>query len=679
MTSRIDAVFIRKSTKEQDEKGQMQNVENMLKELSVYVPERYWFVCTVPRPQVQGNSHFNRLKELIEADKVGTVYVESQDRWGTADVSELFTLLGILSNHGTRLFDLREKIDLTCKDDSTQIRAFLGGLKSKKEREDLSYRSLRSRVNNFKDAGSWPTGAQPYGYGKRCYSAEGKLLWEWQPINRTRGQVFYADDEGNLTPGPDNVKIPRKVRTDKNYLVPSNNPRFVQAVKLVFDLFTRVGLSRRQISARLNAEGHTFNGGPFTHPDVTNILKNPAYKGDTHFGKRLGGGLHTFDEKGIVVKSSGGRTKPGSQGKIAREDTHEPLVDRKTWDMAQKRLAAERERTSFAPRNPDYYLKQIFVCGHCGKGLTGRTETDRKTRKRTVSYVCPTYIMGEKSGYQTPCGYQRITHADAERLLLDKIKELGLPFEEDSSKEARTNLQARLARLGHEDEKSIKQWECWVQEGIDALAAHLIDEHPAAGEWPLIQRLRRLAMNFYLGDLDGEADEGRKLRGLPVSLADLKKAVQEAETLGVGEAQRRIAELRAEHASYTRQWVKATDEMQAVLKRDIERLEEEVRSWEPRTVPLSRRIETLFRAENERREEREKLLAEWPALENREKGEALRRMFKTVTLRWERKFHPARAKPSRPRTTDRPGRWGYTLLRDKIEWSFSASNLESSS
>lgn len=286
-TKRVDVSFIRKSTQGQDEQGQIDNVRNMLKARGVYVPDDRWFVGTVSRRKVKANAEFARLMEMVEADRVGTVYVESQDRWGTADRAELFSLLGILRDHGTRLYDLRAGKDLTEKDLATELLAFVGSIKSEKELQDISYRSLRSRVNNFKESGSWPTGTHPYGYGKACYGPEGGLRWVFQPIDRSRGQVFYPDGDGGLRPvGPPDAKIPRKDKRDVVKLVPSNNPDYVRAVKLIFDLYTRVGLSRRQISARLNAEGLKFNGGVFTHPDITMILRNPAYTGDTYFGRR---------------------------------------------------------------------------------------------------------------------------------------------------------------------------------------------------------------------------------------------------------------------------------------------------------------------------------------------------------------------------------------------------------
>jgi DNA invertase Pin-like site-specific DNA recombinase len=344
---RFDVVLIRKSTLAQDDRAQIDNCRNMLKAEGVYVADSNWYTITVRRSDVAENEQFQKVMRLVEENRVRTAYVESLDRFGGRDVFELFTLLGVMAEHGTRLYDLRDKVDLTAGDDSSQIRAFLGGLKSKKEREDLAYRSLRSRVNNFKDTGSWPTGPHPYGYGKKCYSADGKLLWEWQQVHHSRrrkgvsapptGQLYVPDACGTLQPtGPNNVRIPRKARGEVIRLTPDRNTARVQAVRLVFDLYTRLGMSRRQIAMQLNARGLTFNGGPFSHTIVSDLLRNPAYVGDTYFGKVQGGKHSTFGADGLLTKVTGKlnyKHRDLSEC-LLKKDTHEALVDRKTFAMA---------------------------------------------------------------------------------------------------------------------------------------------------------------------------------------------------------------------------------------------------------------------------------------------------------------------------------------------------------
>ncbi|HEY1377410.1 MAG TPA: recombinase family protein [Gemmataceae bacterium] len=684
-TTRVDCVFIRKSTQAQGDEGQRANVEAMLRDAGVYVPDRYWFVGTVSRRKVRDNPGFNALMELVQAGKVGTVYVESQDRWGTADRRELYSLLGVLCDNRTRLYDLRAKKDLTDRDLATEMMAFVNSIKSEKELQDISYRSLRTRVGNFKATGTWPTGPGPFGYGKACLGPDGKLKWEWHPTSRTLGQVFHAAADGRLMPGAKNVKIPRKAREDRIKLVPHNDPDYVRAVRLVFDQFTRVGLSRRMVSKSLNDAGLRAYGRPWTHGLVTSVLRNPVYVGDTHFGKEQSGDLHTFDGDGLIVPAADKRRRPA----IVKTDTHEALIDRPTFALAQEKLDGEAEahregRKNFSPRNPAYWLKQIFRCGHCGKGLQGRTEKDWKTGKRTVVYVCCSYIQGRCNGHKATCGYQRITHADAERLLLDKARQMGLEFDMLASAGARANLQERLARLGHEDEEARDQWCGWLCQGLDALGDYLRES--CEFEEETIRSLEGAAGLFYKWGVCDPAHSWPRPRGRrppadehpAVTPADLKRIIMDAEHAAAERAERKLAKLQAKHDRYTGEWVDATDLMRSKIKAKIVELEDEIERWKPRTVPLSERFQVLYAAEEQREAERKKLLAEWPTLDAREKGEAIRRLFRRVTLFWERKFHPPATRPTRPSKTDRKGRYTYHLQHDRIRWEFATSDLAGS-
>jgi hypothetical protein len=155
-----------------------------------------------------------------------------------------------------------------------------------------------------------------------------------------------------------------------------------------------------------------------------------------------------------------------------------------------------------------------------------------------------------------------------------------------------------------------------------------------------------------------------ELQCIGVSMEQFEKAMADAESCAVVKANQKVRQLKNEHTALTLQWVKATEQMQQVMKEEITRLEGQIQTWEPRTVPLSKRLAELEARERQSSAERDKLLREWPTLENREKGEALRRLFETVTLFWDKTWHSALAKPTRPRKTERKGRWEYTLRRE---------------
>jgi hypothetical protein len=169
---------------------------------------------------------------------------------------------------------------------------------------------------------------------------------------------------------------------------------------------------------------------------------------------------------------------------------------------------------------------------------------------------------------------------------------------------------------------------------------------------------------------------GRGARRATVHRLEGRVSPESAEQVTVREAKAKLAELEREHKELTLAWAKATEMQQAVLQVEVDRLEAEIREWRPRTIPLSERIATLTAAETERAAERQKLLAEWPELECREKGEALKRIFKSVTLYWRAEFHPP--KPGRARKTARQGRWRHVLEPERTEWVFVKADLDTS-
>ena len=668
---RFDVVWIRKSTREQDNKAQIDNVKTMLDKRGVPIPrDEHWFIDTVSRRKVTTSPQYKKLLPLIEGKRVGTIYVESQDRLGigTNETSDFFSFVSTLRKCGTKLIDLTEDTELTDDDFITELKALLNSHNSKDQLRKPARQSIRSRVNDFKRTGSWPTGPHPFGYGKACYAPDGRLKWEWHPVERTMGHVYDADAKGKLKLRNDTLeRLPRKDRHDTTKLVPCRNKKYTKAVKLAFEYFARLGLSRRQITIRLNKEGYLCYQKPFTTPMIREMLLNPAYAGDTHFGKSKSGELYTFDSDGIIVKAAwNGKTEQrAATDRIVMQDTHEPLVDRATWNQVAERIAAEGSRTNHAPRNPAYYLKPIFVCGHCGRNMSGRTESDGK-----VNYVCSSYVMGRSNGYEAECGYQSISHDAAEQLLLDKLKEINMQVDTAESDQVRSSILNRIEGIEIEDELADREWNKIVEDGSNSLLAYLREEYELNTK--TLNSLRKSLRLFY--QLGKKLPKQQK-EDLPIAFAEFRRAIKKAERIAVEQAKAKLAELRERHERITDKWIDATDMQQEVLQKRIDEVEEQIKTWEPRTQSITARLHAILHADDDRAEERQKLIEEWPKLDGQEKGEALRRVFNTVRLFWDKKFHAARVNPDKPRKTDRPGRYSYTLDYDRIEWEIEDSKV----
>lgn len=305
--------------------------------------------------------------------------------------------------------------------------------------------------------------------------------------------------------------------------------------------------------------------------------------------------------------------------------------------------------------------------------MTARSEIHPDTKAKTPVYVCSSYIAGRINGHPSPCGYHAVRHSVAEQMLLDKITELHLPFDPDASSIARANLKAGLRRLDDADDEERELVLEEVEQGVNAFLAYLTE----CGTPPqTLAKLRTVGRRFYRygGKVPGVRGER-----LPLALGELKKAVQDAEAKRVASARERLAKIMEEHKSITLAWARATTSMQDHLKGEIDRLEQDAKELKAATVPLSERLRSMFQEEQAREAERRKLLNEWPGMDCRERGESMRRLFKTVTLFWEKTWQGASSKPARPRKTNRPGRWRYSVKQDATRWDLAPSQLESSS
>jgi hypothetical protein len=281
------------------------------------------------------------------------------------------------------------------------------------------------------------------------------------------------------------------------------------------------------------------------------------------------------------------------------------------------------------------------------------------------------YTAGKSAGRKVACGYHRISHAEAEEMLLAKVRELGIQYEELRSDEGRKTIVRQINRLQDADETEREKWHEWLSTGVAALVEYMREEMGVQGA--ALQRIEKMAASFYRwGKVKPEM-----FKGLPLKLQEFKEAVDLAEEADMMRARQELARLDDEHGRYTFAFAQATPEMVAKLKARCTQLEEEMERWRPRQVRLRERFAGLATDDVARQEERERLEKEWPTMDNREKGEAMKRLFTKVTLYWEQTFHPAAAKPTRPHRTKRAGRHSYTLQIDRISWGFADCKLAS--
>ncbi len=181
---------------------------------------------------------------------------------------------------------------------------------------------------------------------------------------------------------------------DKNRLLVDADA--AQTVRDVFHWFVRDGLSILGIARRLNEQGvpnpsayKRGKGFAYTNPNahqndglwsattIRRLLANPLYLGHMVQGK----------QRVISYKVHDRVSVPKDQW-FVKEDTHEAIVSRELFDMAQGLL--QRDTRSADGRKAVYLLSGYVRCADCGKAM------HRHPAKEIAYYVCRTYQQKSK-------------------------------------------------------------------------------------------------------------------------------------------------------------------------------------------------------------------------------------------------------------------------------------------
>lgn len=199
-------------------------------------------------------------------------------------------------------------------------------------------------------------------------------------MKRKKGEFIGAFAPYGYTKLPDN----------KNFLVIDEEA--AEVVRNIFYWFTVEGLSKRGIVKRLNEAGipnptlykkqkgfhynnpHSeMNDGFWSSTTITGILKNQQYIGHMVQGR----------QKVISYKVHDRVAMPESEWYVV-ENTHEPLIDKVTFEKAQDLM---KRSTRTGANQQKLYLFSGFVhCADCGKSMT------RRTAKGYIYYACKNYI-----------------------------------------------------------------------------------------------------------------------------------------------------------------------------------------------------------------------------------------------------------------------------------------------
>ena len=205
--------------------------------------------------------------------------------------------------------------------------------------------------------------------------------------------------------------------TEKNKIV--IDEEVAPIVRRIFSMALD-GMSCRKIAATLNDEGiptpATYanlpvgNPGPYTglwsSERISDMLQNETYIGNMVQGRMVK----------VNYKSKKCLRQPREKWVIV-ENTHEPLVDRETFQKVRLLVESRKHTRS---RTYDFLLKGLIFCHECGYPLATLNRKNAAGEER-LFFVCRTYQRFTKDGV---CTCHSIKEQTVTEAVLAKVREV---------------------------------------------------------------------------------------------------------------------------------------------------------------------------------------------------------------------------------------------------------------
>ena len=273
--------------------------------------------------------------------------------------------------------------------------------------------TIRGRDHSLR-RGNWPHGKVPYGYRRQYW--DGETLVKEMHRNEKAGKARHWATK--IVPDPEESKY---------------------AVQIISGIANR-DISIRGMAIEMTKIGApTMNGSPWIAEQVKDIIRCPAYVGDTGIGYSNGWKRS--------VAGIGYEAHAHSERQI-NEEACASIIDRPTWERANQKLdATQNGRRVHAGKSSP--LSGIVYCGHCNKSMA------KNVKRGVTRFVCAT---ASKNSESATCRQWTVQERDLLPIFQKQLAE-AVDFELLNSLAARPPEQdtAQLAVLERQEADLAKQ------------------------------------------------------------------------------------------------------------------------------------------------------------------------------------------------------------------------------
>lgn len=380
---KITALYERLS-RDDDLTGDSNSIINQKSYLEAYAAQQGYTDCVHYTDDGWSGGNFERpaWKRLIadiEAGKVARVIVKDMSRAGRDYLQTGFYTEVFFRQHGVHFVAIANGVDSNDQN-SSEFAPFLN-IMNEWYLRDLS-RKQKTAIRVKGESGKPTTNCAIYGYKKEPGD---KYTWHIdEEAAAVVRRIFRLTIEGY---GP--YEIARILFEDK-----------VEAPAVYFaKRGIGVWKSKTDFPSPYNWSGYI----------VSQILAKPEYMGDTV----------NFRSHKASYKDKHSIPNPKEDWLIFK-DTHEPIVDRETWELAQKLRKTPKRIDTFGVANP---LTGLLYCADCGEKMYNhRSRGGTKSNPYPSDFFdCSTYTLSRQKRYKACTGHYINTKA-LRALVLETIR-----------------------------------------------------------------------------------------------------------------------------------------------------------------------------------------------------------------------------------------------------------------
>jgi len=384
---KITALYERLS-RDDDLTGDSNSIINQKRYLETYTAQNGYENCVHYTDDGWSGGNFERpdwkrLVADIEAGKVGCVLAKDMSRIGRDYLQTGFYTEVFFRQHGVRFIAIANNVD-SADQNSSEFAPFLN-IMNEWYLRDLS-RKQRTAIRVKGETGKPTTNSAIYGYRKdpadkyhRLIDEEAAAIVRW---------IFRLTIEGF---GP--YEIARRLFDDK-----VEAPAVYAARKGL-----GVWKSKEEFPNPYNWSGYI----------VGQILSKPEYIGHTV----------NFRSHKVSYKDKSATPNPKEDWLIF-ENTHEAIIDKETWELAQKLRKTPKRIDTFGVANP---LTGLLYCADCGEKMYNhRSRGDAKKNQYPSDFFdCSSYTLAHQK-HAKDCYGHYITTKSLRTLLLDTIRSVSV-------------------------------------------------------------------------------------------------------------------------------------------------------------------------------------------------------------------------------------------------------------